>query len=193
MAKWMVAAKKADFNQIAQDYRITPVLARIMRNRDITEEEDIRKFLRGDLTDLHNPFLLKDMEQAVSVLLEKIENGASIRIIGDYDVDGICATYILLRGLKVLRPGLHLGTIKKNRFEPSHALALALHEEDVCQSIELSAGELLIKAYLTGQTFPVSDKNGWCLITVDSYSIGWGKAAGGILKNHYPKGLRKSW
>lgn len=102
MAKWMVAAKKADFNQIARDYGITPVLARIMRNRDITEEEDIRKFLRGDLTDLHNPFLLKDMEQAVSVLLEKIEKGASIRIIGDYDVDGICATYILLRGLKVL-------------------------------------------------------------------------------------------
>lgn len=99
----------------------------------------------------------------------------------------------LLRGLKVLRPGLHLGTIKKNRFEPSHALALALHEEDAYQSIELSAGESLIKAYLTGQTFPVSDKGGWCLITVDGYSIGWGKAAGGIMKNHYPKGLRKSW
>ena len=98
-----------------------------------------------------------------------------------------------LRGLKVLRPGLHLGTIKKNRFEPSHALALALQRDEVVQSTELSAEETLIKHYLTGQTFPANDKNGWCLITVDGYSIGWGKSAGGIMKNHYPKGLRKSW
>ncbi len=98
-----------------------------------------------------------------------------------------------LKGLKVLRPGLHLGTLKKNRFEPAHALALTLHKDEVCQSIELSAQEALIRAYLTGQTFPVSDKNGWCLITADGYSIGWGKAAGSIMKNHYPKGLRKSW
>ena len=98
-----------------------------------------------------------------------------------------------LKGLKVLRPGLHLGTIKKNRFEPSHALALALQENEVCQSISLSADESLIRSYLSGQTFPVSDKTGWCLIETDGYSIGWGKAAGGIMKNHYPKGLRKSW
>lgn len=98
-----------------------------------------------------------------------------------------------LRGLKVLRPGLHLGTIKKNRFEPSHALALALQENEVCQSISLSADEPLIRSYLNGQTFPVSDKTGWCLIEADGFSIGWGKAAGGIMKNHYPKGLRKSW
>ena len=98
-----------------------------------------------------------------------------------------------LKGLKVLRPGLHLGALKKNRFEPSHALALALHTEEVKCCVELSGDEASIKAYLTGQTFPVSDQNGWCLITVDGYSIGWGKAAGGIMKNHYPKGLRKSW
>lgn len=98
-----------------------------------------------------------------------------------------------LKGLKVLRPGLHLGTIKKNRFEPSHALALALRGEEVKNDIDLSAEEDLIKAYLAGQTFPVADQNGWCLITVDGYSTGWGKAAGGIMKNHYPKGLRKSW
>ncbi len=98
-----------------------------------------------------------------------------------------------LKGLKVVRPGLHLGTIKKNRFEPSHALALALKEEEVKQSINISADDVLAKAYLSGQTFPVSDRNGWCLIEVDGYSMGWGKAAGGIMKNHYPKGLRKDW
>lgn len=99
MAKWMVAAKKADFNSIAEKYNITPVLARIMRNREVTEDEDIRKFLTGNLTDLHSPFLMKDMEKAVEIILAKIETGASMRIIGDYDVDGICSTYILLKGI----------------------------------------------------------------------------------------------
>lgn len=99
MAKWMVAAKKADFNKIAEKYNITPVLARIMRNREVTEDEDIRRFLTGKLTDLHSPFLLKDMEKAVEIILAKIEAGAPMRVIGDYDVDGICSTYILVRGI----------------------------------------------------------------------------------------------
>ena len=98
-----------------------------------------------------------------------------------------------LRGLKVLRPGLHLGTMKKNRFEPSHALALTLRAEEVTQSMEIKSDDMQMKAYLSGQTFPAAEKSGWCLITTDGYSIGWGKAAGGIMKNHYPKGLRKSW
>ena len=102
MAKWMVAAKKADFNKIAEDYGITPVLARIMRNRDVVEDEDIRKFLKGSPEDLYDPFLLKDMEQAVDLILTKIEAGSKIRIIGDYDVDGICSTYILLKGIREL-------------------------------------------------------------------------------------------
>ncbi|MBQ4537632.1 MAG: single-stranded-DNA-specific exonuclease RecJ [Lachnospiraceae bacterium] len=102
MAKWMIAAKKADFNKIAQDYGITPVLARIMRNRDVTSDEDIRKFLQGTPEDLHSPFLLKDIDKATRILQEKIEKKLPIRIIGDYDVDGICSTYILLLGLKKL-------------------------------------------------------------------------------------------
>lgn len=99
MAKWMVAAKKADFNKIAEKYNITPVLARIMRNREVTEDEDIRKFLTGNLADLHSPFLMKDMEKAVEIILAKIKAGAPMRVIGDYDVDGICSTYILRRGI----------------------------------------------------------------------------------------------
>lgn len=102
MAKWMVAAKKADFNKIAKEYGITPVLARIMRNRGICDDEDIRRFLKGTMSDLHDPFLLKGMEQAVSLIHLKIKEGKPIRIIGDYDVDGICATFILEQGLKIL-------------------------------------------------------------------------------------------
>ena len=75
MAKWMVAAKKADFNQIAEKYKITPVLARIMRNRDMINEEEIEKFLKGTVEDLYDPFLLKDMEKAVSIILAKIKEG----------------------------------------------------------------------------------------------------------------------
>ena len=98
-----------------------------------------------------------------------------------------------LKGLKVLRPGLHLGTVKKNRFEPSHALALASKVSDVTYSTDLPSDGAEIRAYLNGQTINREGEKGWYLITTDGYSIGWGKLAGGIMKNHYPKGLRKNW
>ena len=97
-----------------------------------------------------------------------------------------------LKGLKVVRPGLHLGTLKKKRFEPSHALALSLKPEEAVYTWNLKADSLEIKQYLSGQTFVAEGEKGWYLITVEGYSIGWGKLAGGIMKNHYPKGLRKN-
>lgn len=105
-----------------------------------------------------------------------------------------------LKGMKVLRPGLHLGTIKKERFEPSHGLALALSKTHVKQSVNFSGQSREISAYLEGQALSLSfedfpeleGKKGWCLVLVDDYSIGWGKLSGGLLKNHYPKGLRKN-
>ena len=96
-----------------------------------------------------------------------------------------------VKGLKVLRPGLHLGTAKKGRFEPSHALALTLHAADVLHTMDLPSDGREIRGYLNGETFPAQGEKGWYLITVDGYSTGWGKLAGGIMKNHYPKGLRK--
>ena len=101
MAKWFMAAKKADFNKIAQQFHIDPVIARIMRNRDLVTVEEMQLFLRGTLEDLHEPRQLKDVEKAVRILNEKIKTGKKIRIIGDYDVDGICSTYILYKGLTV--------------------------------------------------------------------------------------------
>lgn len=95
-----------------------------------------------------------------------------------------------LKGLKVLRPGLHLGEMKKGRFEPSHALALALMPEEVKHIWNLDSTDSKVMAYLNGQTFPAEGEKGWYLICVDGFSLGWGKLAGGVMKNHYPKGLR---
>lgn len=96
-----------------------------------------------------------------------------------------------LTGIKVLRPGLHLGTFKKNRFEPSHALALSLHPQDALRSRDLTAADA--QKWIGGQTLPLPPDapTGWTLITVGGYSLGWGKSANGMLKNHYPKGLRR--
>jgi NOL1/NOP2/fmu family ribosome biogenesis protein len=93
-----------------------------------------------------------------------------------------------LARLKVLRPGLELGTVKKDRFEPAHALALWLKECGNVQSYAADSKE--IDAYLHGNVVP-SQKKGWCLVTADGYSLGWGKGDGKVLKNHYPKGLRR--
>ncbi len=92
-------------------------------------------------------------------------------------------------GLKVLRPGLHLGICKKGRFEPAHALAHALFEENFLRSVNLSAEDENIKRYLHGDIL-YSDITGWCVILCDGLPLGWAKGSGGLLKNHFPKGLR---
>lgn len=95
-----------------------------------------------------------------------------------------------LKGLKVLRPGLHLGELKKNRFEPSHALALALHPNNAAHVWNLKSDSDQAAAYLNGQTLSAEGEKGWYLICLDGFGLGWGKLAGGVMKNHYPKGLR---
>lgn len=100
MEKWYVYSKKADFNAIGQQYGISPVTARILRNREVVGEEAIARYLRGTLSDLYSPWLLKDMEKAVAILMDKIEKGKTIRVVGDYDIDGVCSTYILTNGLR---------------------------------------------------------------------------------------------
>lgn len=127
MAKWMVSAKKADFDKIAEKFNIDPVIARIIRNRDIVGDEQINIFLRGTLEDLHPPRQLYGMEKAASIILDKIKDGAAIRIIGDYDVDGICATYILYRGLKAC--GAKADTAIPHRIRDGYGLNEALIKE----------------------------------------------------------------
>lgn len=100
MEKWFVTAKRADFQQISGKFGINPVTARIIRNRDIVGDEAIQEYLNGGLKDLHDPKLLHGAREAVILLNSKINEGRKIRIIGDYDIDGVNATYILYKGLK---------------------------------------------------------------------------------------------
>ena len=93
--------------------------------------------------------------------------------------------------LKVLRPGLHLGEIKKGRFEPSHSLAAALSTNQVVNVENLSLDDERLEKYLTGREIDTDNPaRGWRLIAVNGYSLGWGKCDGNVIKNHYPKGLR---
>ncbi len=96
----MITAKRADFRQIGDRFGISPMLARLMINRDLETEEEMKSYLYGSLSDLPEPELLKDADKAAQILLEKIREGAPIRIISDYDVDGVCSNYILYKGLK---------------------------------------------------------------------------------------------
>ena len=99
MEKWVMTAKKADFNQIGQQFHIDPVIARLIRNRDVIGDEKIREYLLGTVNELPSPWLMKDMKKAVDILEKKIQQKVKIRIIGDYDIDGVTSTYILLKGL----------------------------------------------------------------------------------------------
>ena len=101
-AKWMLYAKKADFNGMAKQFHISPVTARIIRNRDVVGDEKVRRYLYGTWKDFYSPHLLKDADRAADILMEKIEAGKRIRIVGDYDIDGVCSTYLLYRALNRL-------------------------------------------------------------------------------------------
>ena len=103
MEKWVVSAKKADFKKISEQFGIDQVTARIIRNRDVLGEEAIEEYLHGNLEHLHEPKKMKDMERAVSILQEKIQKRKKIRIIGDYDIDGIQSVYILYSALRECR------------------------------------------------------------------------------------------
>jgi len=163
MAKWMVSAKRADFAKIAETYQIDPVLARIIRNRDIVGYEEIDLFLHGTLEDLHEPRLLYDMEKAVVFMLSQIEKGANVRIIGDYDIDGICATYILLRGLRFCEASVD--TVIPHRVRDGYGLNDHLIEEAHREGIDtiitcdngIAAAEQIAYAKELGMNVVVTD------------------------------------
>ena len=99
---WMLQTKRANFDGIARQFGIDPVTARVIRNRGIEGRENIERYLYGDLDSLYSPWLLKDMRPAVDILKRKLKEGQKIRIVGDYDIDGVCSTYILYQALKRL-------------------------------------------------------------------------------------------
>ncbi|MEY8322952.1 single-stranded-DNA-specific exonuclease RecJ [Lachnospiraceae bacterium 54-11] len=163
MAKWMVAAKKADFDKIAEKYHITPVMARIMRNRDLVEDADIEKYLHGNLEDLYDPLLMKGMKKAAEIIAEKIAKGARIRVIGDYDVDGICASYILITGLCML--GGNADTVIPHRIKDGYGLNEALVRDAAAEGVDtivtcdngIAAAPQIALAKELGMTVVVTD------------------------------------
>lgn len=120
MEKWVVAAKKADFNLIGRQFHIDPVIARLIRNRDVVGEEKIKEYLLGTIDTIPSPWLMKDMKKAVDILEKKIQQEAKIRIIGDYDIDGVTSTYILLKGLT--RIGANVDTYIPDRVADGYGI-----------------------------------------------------------------------
>lgn len=120
MEKWLVAAKKADFQAWSQKFNIDQVLARIIRNRDVETEEAVDRFLHGTMNDCYSPWLLLGMKQGTELLQKEIEQESNIRVIGDYDVDGVCSTYILTEGLQKL--GAKVDTAIPHRMKDGYGL-----------------------------------------------------------------------
>lgn len=131
MEKWYVAAKRADFQAIGEKFHIDQVIARIIRNRDVVGNEAIDEYLNGTLEHLHSPELLDGCREAADLLLKKIEQKKKIRIIGDYDIDGVNATYILYRGLR--RLGARVDYEIPDRMKDGYGLNIHL--------VELARGE----------------------------------------------------
>ena len=172
--KWYVAAKKADFEGIGRQFSIDPLTARMIRNRDIEGEDAIRKYLYGTLDDLYPPEAMKGIPEAVSLLLEKIKTGARIRVIGDYDIDGIMATYILWEGLKLL--GASVDTVIPHRIQDGYGLNEGLirvaHEDGIDTIVTCDNG---IAAYSQIQ---YANDLGMTVIVTDHHEVPYDEESG---------------
>ena len=163
MAKWFLATKRAEFEEIGKKYNISPVLARIIRNRDVVEDVDIEKYLYGSLENLYDGSLMKDMDKAVDIIRKKIQSGKKIRIIGDYDVDGVCATYILKQG--ILNCGGNVDAVIPHRVKDGYGINESLIEEAFRDGIDtiitcdngIAAAKPLEYAASLGMTCVVTD------------------------------------
>lgn len=129
MAKeqWVLITKKADFNELAKEFGMSPMLARIIRNRDVITHEEIDFYLNGTPERMHDPKQMKDMEKGAELLFAKIKDGKSIRVIGDYDADGVCASYILKKGCACL--GADVSVQIPHRVADGYGLNMRLIEE----------------------------------------------------------------
>lgn len=167
MEKWFVAMKKADFNGIAEKYQISPIIARLMRNRDVIGDEAIDFYLNGTVEDLYDGLLMKDMDRAVDILKEKIEEGKKIRVIGDYDIDGVNATYILQQGLAGL--GADVDTDIPDRIKDGYGLNQMLIdralEDDVDTIITCDNGIAAMSEIAYGK------ENGLTIVVTDHHEV----------------------
>ena len=167
MEKWFVAMKKADFNGIAEKYQISPIIARLMRNRDVVGDDAIDFYLNGTVENLYDGLLMKDMDRAVDILKEKIEEGKKIRVIGDYDIDGVNATYILQQGLAGL--GADVDTDIPDRIKDGYGLNQMLIdralEDDVDTIITCDNGIAAMSEIAYGK------ENGMTIVVTDHHEV----------------------
>lgn len=167
MEKWFVAMKKADFNGIAEKYQISPIIARLMRNRDVIGDEAIDFYLNGTVEDLYDGLLMKDMDRAVDILKEKIEEGKKVRVIGDYDIDGVNATYILQQGLAGL--GADVDTDIPDRIKDGYGLNQMLIDraldDDVDTIITCDNGIAAMSEIAYGK------ENGMTIVVTDHHEV----------------------
>lgn len=163
MEKWVLVRKGAPFNEIAEKFHIHPIIARLIRNRNIVGDEAIDKYLNGTISDLYDGMLMKDMHKAVDILIEKIRERKKIRIIGDYDIDGINATYILLEGLKKL--GAYVDTDIPDRIKDGYGLNRQLIDKAWTDHVDtiitcdngIAASEEIMYGNELGMTIIVTD------------------------------------
>ncbi|MCR4706260.1 MAG: single-stranded-DNA-specific exonuclease RecJ [Lachnospiraceae bacterium] len=132
--KWVVSAKKADFHKIAETFGIDPVIARIIRNRDVVGDEAIDRFLHGDISQLYAPDLLGSAREAAAFLKGRIEAGARIRIIGDYDIDGVMSTHILSVALR--RCGADFDAVIPHRMKDGYGLSDGLIDNAIAAGVD---------------------------------------------------------
>lgn len=132
--QWIEVRKGADFDKIGKDFQINPIIARLIRNRDIIGNENIHMYLNGGLDDLYDGMLLKDMDKAMDILVEKIQLKKKIRVIGDYDIDGINATYILIEGLEGL--GARVDSDIPDRIKDGYGLNIELIERAIADGVD---------------------------------------------------------
>ena len=163
MQRWFITMKKADFNRIGEKYHISPILARLIRNRDIIGDDAIDFYLNGTIADLYDGMLMKDMDRAVEILAEKIREEKRIRVIGDYDIDGVNATYILQEGLSGL--GADVDTDIPDRIKDGYGLNRMLIDRAIDDGIDtivtcdngIAAAEEIAYAKDNGLTVIVTD------------------------------------
>lgn len=161
--KWIVHSKKADFEAIGAKYNISPVTARIIRNRDIISDEEINKYLNGSLEELYSPWLLKDMRESVEIIKQKINEKKSIRVVGDYDIDGVCAGNILVKGLEML--GATVGFAVPDRIADGYGINNRIIEDAIKDGVDtiitcdngIAAVEAISYAKYMGMTVVVTD------------------------------------
>ena len=160
---WVVAAKKADFQGIGQRFGIDPVVARVIRNRELTEDAQIEKYLYGTKEDLYDPHLLKDVQLGADLIRQKIKEKKAIRIIGDYDIDGVQSTYILLKALR--RCGAKVDVVIPDRMKDGYGINEHLISQAKEQGIDtiltcdngISAIAPIHQAKALGMTVVVTD------------------------------------